>query len=648
MHPGKYIFALISLPAIFCISMMIPVCGFTQGITAVDDLGKKESKWFQEAKASQRRGKNDKALELYNKIIEKYPGAIEAILGKSGIFYNQKDYDASAELLLEALALDSEYNKEIYFSLGLIYAELNQYNKAKNYIREYLNRTKPSENKYSRATDLLTSYTFIAECMSNPVPFDPIALPETINTSEPEYTPGISADGSQFFFVRRIKGQEDIMVSAIVDSSFSEPVPVEEILTMDNEGVFALSPDGQTIIFTACNRREGMGSCDLFYTYKDKYGKWSRPSNMGKKVNSVAWDSQPSLSADGKTLFFSSRRFGSIGHSDIWTTTWSPGDGWSPPSNLGGMINSTGSDETPFIHPDGKTLYFRSNGRVGMGDFDMYVSRYDEELGEWGEPMNLGYPINTAGSEGGLIVSLDGTKAYYSSDTGGDDVNIYEFELYPEARPSPATYVKIQVKDAITGEPLEANLTIDNQVKKTTEILATDINGSRLVALPTGSNYGCSIEKEGYLFYSEYFNLDSVSTIIDPYILKVSLIPIEEENLIEDKPIVLNNIFFKFGSAELESTSIPEINRLVRLLQVEEHFNIIIIGHTDNIGKKEDNLKLSSDRARSVQQALIDGGISSDRITYIGKGEHEPIASNDTSEGRRKNRRTEFILSRKS
>lgn len=312
------------------------------------------------------------------------------------------------------------------------------------------------------------------------------------------------------------------------------------------------------------------------------------------------------------------------------------------------MINTTGSDETPFIHPDGKTLYFRSNGRIGMGGFDMYVSRYDEELGEWGEPMNLGYPINTTGSEGGLIVSLDGTKAYYSSDSGSDNVNIYEFELYPEARPLPVTYVKIQVIDAITGNPLEVDVTIDNQAKKTSETIVTGIDGMRLVALPTRAKYGCSIEKEGYLFFSEHFDLDSISTAIDPFRLEVALIPIEEETLVEEKPIVLNNIFFKFGSAELEPTSYPEINRLMKLLNTQGQFNITIIGHTDNIGNEEDNLKLSSDRAQSVQQALIDGGISPDRITYVGKGEHDPIAINETPEGRRKNRRTEFILSRKS
>ena len=636
----------------FLIIIIIMSCGVTSMsqesvVISFSDLPKKEKKWMEEAIQHQRKGNNKKAMDLYNMILEKEPNAIDAILRQSGILYGMDDFQGSKAKLLRALELDPDYDKEIYYSLALISEKLHHYSDATKYIKAYVDRSDNDDRKYDKAIDLSFRYAFMAEATENPVPFDPTPLPSIINSPLPEYTPGLSADGSELYFVRRISNQEDILVATIIDSSYTNPLPVEEILTMDNEGVFTISPDGRTIIFTACNRRNGFGSCDLFFSKKDKYGNWKPAINMGKKVNSVGWDSHPSLSGDGRTLFFSSRRHGSIGASDIWQSTWSRDDGWSMPENLGGMINTPGSDETPFIHPDGKTLYFRSDGRIGMGGFDIFVSRYDEELKQWGVPKNLGYPINTIGNEGGLIVSLDGNKAYYSSDNGTNNVDIFEFDLYDEVRPSPTTYVKLMVRDVSTNEPLEAEVIFQNLTDNVSRSEFTDINGNALLTLPLGKEYSLTIEKQGFVFFSENFDLDSLFSAIEPFVLDISLIPLEKEELIVDKPIILKNIFFRFGSAELEEKSFTEINRLIDLLKKDNRFNITIIGHTDNIGLEEDNLELSSSRAKAVFDALVRGGIANDRITYVGKGETEPVASNDTEEGRKQNRRTEFILTKR-
>lgn len=635
------------LALLFIYSCATPQSSVAQTFTSISDLDKKYSKKFSEARTLQRQGKNDKAIDKYNEVLKKYPNTIDAILAKSGIYFRIKEFNQAESMLLSSIELDADYNEEVYYSLALVKEQQGEFSEAAKYMVRYLSMIDQNAKKHDRAVELKKHYEFVAKALKNPVPFDPVPLPEQINTEASEYTPGISADGKEFYFVRRIRGQEDILVSYRDSNSYGEPFMVEEILSMDNEGVFALSADGRTLIFTGCNRRDGFGSCDLYYSRKNKYGGWSSPSNMGPVINSPAWESQPSLSADGSTLFFASRRLGSIGNSDIWKSEWTRKDGWSVPENIGGMINTTGSDETPFIHPDGRTLYFRSDGRVGMGKFDLYISRYDEELSAWDIPVNLGYPINTKDNEGGLTVSLDGTTAYYSSDQGKDNVDIYQFELYPEIRPFPATYAQFHVTDSLTGNPLEVKVVIDNHNRKSSSETFTDVEGKVLVSLVIGNNYGLTIEKEGYLFYSQNFRLDTSASAIDPIMIEASLLPLKKEKLEIEKPIVLNNIFFESGSAILQDISMPEIKRLTALLRNYPQFNVTIIGHTDNVGSDKDNLKLSSERAKAVYLKLIEGGINQDRVIYVGKGENEPIATNDTPQGRQTNRRTEFLLTRR-
>ena len=627
-------FVLLSFTTIGCIA---------QKAIENSQLDKKSEKWYKEATKKNRMGDSEEALKLYDKVIEKNPKYVDAYLMKGGIYFKKKNWKLSKEMWHKSITIDPEHNKEVYYSLALVAEREEEYKNAVGYMEEYTKRTTPEEKKYEKALALSEKWNFMISSIANPYPFDPKPLPIPINSETSEYTPGFSAEGDQIYFVRRINGQEDIMVANINGENYNEPQLLDEIVSLSNEGVFTISADGSVLIFTGCDRRDGMGSCDLYISRKENNGKWSYPINMGKRVNSVGWDSQPSLSADGKTLYFSSKRYGSIGSADIWVTTFT--DKWSIPENIGGMINTLGHDETPYIHHDNKTLYFRSNGRVGMGNFDLYISRYDDELGVWGEPVNLGYPINTKDNEGGIVVSHDGNTAYFSSDAGKDNVDIYEFELYDAIKPNPVTFVKINVKDAKTGLPLSASISIDNHTNKISNRISTDNKGYLLYTLPTKSNNGFAVEKKGYLFYSSHFALDTISTALEPYILDISLMPIEEESPIKmETAIILENIFFEFGSSELKASSNKEIQRLFNLLNFHKELKIKIIGHTDNIGEDFDNLELSKERAKAVSDAIVAAGISQTRIQHEGKGETLPVATNETEEGREKNRRTEFIL----
>ncbi|MDX1666759.1 MAG: OmpA family protein, partial [Saprospiraceae bacterium] len=309
-------------------------------------------------------------------------------------------------------------------------------------------------------------------------------------------------------------------------------------------------------------------------------------------------------------------------------------------------------------HPDGQTLYFMSKGWPGMGGFDLYYARKDS-TGAWTRPKNLGYPINTGANEGALVVSLDGTTAYFATDKGsgeqdsafpgrrGRTTDIYAFELYDEARPQPVTYVKARVTDARDGQALQAHASIVDLTDEAVHAESvTDSQGEFLICLPMGSEYALNVSKEGYLFHSENFALTAAATRQNPFLLEIELTPVpkglESDPEIKLEPVVLRNVFFETGSAELKPKSRGELNRLVDLLRKNPDLQIRINGHTDEVGTEEDNQKLSEARAKAVFSYLIAEGISEQRLSYQGFGESMPIASNETEEGRRKNRRTEF------
>ena len=342
-------------------------------------------------------------------------------------------------------------------------------------------------------------------------------------------------------------------------------------------------------------------------------------------------------------MYFASDRFGGYGELDIWKTTLDTSGKWTKPVNLGKVINSSASEMSPFIHPDNTSLYFASDGWIGMGGLDLFMSRCDEK-DEWTEPKNLGYPINTHGEETSLIVNALGNKAYFSSrrdDTFGG-MDLYEFELYEEVRPIPVTYVKGKVFDAATKNSLEAKFELVDI--ETAEIIieatSNSGNGEFLVSIPVNRNYALSVSKKGYLFYSENFTLKDVKDASEPFKIDIPLSSIKV-----GQKIVLKNIFFETNSFVLKTESKVELNKLVAFMKENSSIKIEISGHTDNVGKKDLNIKLSEKRAKAVYDYLLQSNaISEFRLKFKGYADNQPIESNATPEGKAKNRRTEIKI----
>ena len=491
--------------------------------------------------------------------------------------------------------------------------------------------------------------------MKRPVPFNPVSIGSSINTTDDEYWPSITADGQTLMFTRQSRNnffnsfgggtsQEDFYLSYLEDTGWGTSVNAGEPLnTKQNEGAQTLSSSGNYMYFTACDRPGGLGSCDLYFSaFND--GRWSHPYNLGPPVNAPSWESTPSISADGNMLFFSSSRTGGFGGKDLWYSVMKDKGEWSSPVNLGDKINTDGDEMSPFIHFDGKSLYFASDGRPGMGGLDIYLTRMKEDS-TWTEPQNLGFPVNTSTDDMGLVIEAGGQKAFFSSkrdNANGKD--IFFFNLDESFRPNPVSYLKGKVSDRETGKLLKADYELINlTTNKVTIKSRTDERGNFLVCLPSGNNYGINVSKAGYLFYSENFMFEGVHTVMEPLIKRINLSPVKV-----GEKMLLANVFYEIDRWELKKESMSELDNLTDLLLYNKDFIVEIGGYTDSTGTDEHNLVLSEKRALSVVDYLISKGISAERLKYKGYGNNFPIGDNVTPEGRRMNRRTEVkIIDRK-
>ncbi len=362
---------------------------------------------------------------------------------------------------------------------------------------------------------------------------------------------------------------------------------------------------------------------------------------MGATINSPYWDSQPTLSPDGKIMYFSSRRPGGYGEEDIWVARADENFHWSNPENAGDLINTPGREVAPFIHPSMSTLYFSSDAHPGFGSFDLFVC-YRDSMSNWTVPKNLGYPINTFLEESSIFITADGKKAYFSAEAktqkNTEGYFLYEFDLPKEAAiQQKSTYAKGTIYDAFSHLPMDANIELINlKTGKIESILKSDkINGEYLVVLNENSSYALFVIKEGYLYKSHTFDFETEKTF-DPVTLDVHLEPIKKGAL-----ITLNNIFFETGKYKLEKKSFSELDRLINFLNQNQSLIVEISGHTDNVGQKQSNLLLSTKRAESVFDYLIENGITAERIKYKGYGDVQPIAPNDDELNRKLNRRIE-------
>ena len=615
---------------------------------------KKAVSYFEKAKTYFRKKKIDKAEKYFKKAIKREPAFLEPYLYLATIDFEKKDYQGAKRYYSEILKRDSAYNNNVYYSLAAVNEKSGDLEEALKYYRLFLTKDGTNAVYRKRALKAIPLLSFRIEAYRHPVKFTPVNLGDSINTLEDEFPPVLTGDNSLMIFTRRVypvggAAQEDFYMSENKGGIWSKAVPVRELNTPWNEGAQTISPDGKTMIFTVCGRGRTYGSCDLVVTYK-KNGRWTRPKNMGRLINTPYWESQPSLSADGNILYFSSNRPGGAGGDDIWYTVKDTAGRWRKPVCLDTTVNTAFDENTPFIHPDTKTLYFTSNGLPGMGGKDIFMTK--KENGQWTKPVNLGYPVNTPDEEAGLFVSFDGEKAYFSTDklTKGKTKNldIYYFILPKNLRPQKITYIKGIVVDAQSRIPLPAEINIyDNNTGK----LLRRIKSSRdsfFVTLPAGVDYNLTVTKKGYAFYSERFAIDTAKvSALRPYRLTIPLIKLEDSLRADSAsaPVVLRNIFFEFNSAKLDTLkSAVELQNLYNLLKQNPEVKILITGHTDNIGSEEYNRQLSLDRAKAIYDYLVRHGIDESRLQYQGLGASHPVDTNATAEGRSRNRRVEFVI----
>ncbi|MBE2287314.1 MAG: PD40 domain-containing protein [Prosthecobacter sp.] len=612
---------------------------------------KKAIRAFEEGYDLAMKRQDDKAIPKLEDAIRIDPKFGEPFALLAEIYFDQKKYEL-AENYYSLLIQISERKYAIYYSnLADVLMKLQRFADAALAIRNFLDKGEPRQALADKYRALLRKCDVAAFLMAHPVPFLPENLGPDINSPYSEYHPSMPADGSFLIFTVREKATsqscrsqdgtfEDFYISYYQNGQWTPRKNLGEPVNSDcNEGAANVSPDGSRMFFAANNRLPRDESMDLFVTHRQG-NNWGIPINLGPPVNTSAFESQPSFSSDGKTLYFVSNRPGGMGGNDIWITSLMHNDTWSEPINAGPTINTSANEISPFIHPDGQTLYFASDGHEGMGGYDFFVARLDLNSLKFSSPMNLGYPINTVADERSLIITADGGTGYYASthQDGLGGYDLYRFRIHEAARPQPVSFLKGKVLDKKTRLPLQALFElIDVETGETVVSSVSDIiTGSFLVSLPPNRRYALNVSKEGYLFFSESFDL-SQSDSLKPQSIDIPLQPIEVGG-----SVVLRNVYFDTDKFDLLPDSKAELNKLVALLSANPSMKIEIGGHTDNVGSKVHNQKLSENRAKAVYDYLLSKGIVAARLTYKGYGDNTPIADNATEAGRAQNRRTEF------
>ncbi len=627
--------------------MLFSMTFYAQNVNTLPDS--KTQKKYDKAYKCLKEKDETKYLDKIKEIMDLYPDYIDGHKDLAMYYLSKGQKDDAYPHIMVLANQDDKLSARVGGELMDIYAERKEFDKAIATAQKIMADNRLREDSKARLNRRIKEFEFRKNAYANPVPFSPEKLDSTINTLDSEYLPAFNADGSVMIYTtRNTEGnniQEDLYISQLKeDGQYSQGRLIEELATEENEGAHTFSKDGTILIFTACDRRDSKGGCDLYISFLKANG-WSEPRNLGPTINSRYWDSQPCLSSDNKTLYFTSKRPKGYGDNDIWMSQLKDIGGWGEPVNLGPTINTKGNEQSPYFHPDNTTLYFESDGHIGMGGGDLYMSRIQDNT--WSEPVNLGYPINNEFHQGALFVDINGNNAYYANeDTSAtiEHLDIYKFELPEDVKPLASSYFKINVIDAISKKPIIALVELRNLDNGSLSVQRTNSDGSSMSTVTPG-NFAVTINKDGYVFHSENINISEGNDNLDPQTFDIELYPIKEEvTTVSSEPIILENIFFESGSATLLETSNYEIEKLYQLLASNEGMKIKIIGHTDNVGSDSDNMRLSDARARSVYDVLIEKGIDPSRVSYTGMGETQPIADNEAPEGQRANRRTEFII----
>ena len=569
-------------------------------------------------------------------LIQRYPTWLEPRASLARTQYELGRKDAAIQTIEASLAIDTLSQLDLLYTLGRIYQETSEWDKAGACYAAVARKGVHVPGLAGKAAASLKELESKRALTAGDHDLELIPMPAAINTAAHEALGRWTLDARQFIFTRRDGAQEDIYLATL--DSMGEPVKVDAWTwnTAMNEGAHAISPDGAFLIFTACNMPDGRGSCDLYMAVR-RGEHWAQPRNMGAPMNGPSWEGQPCFGLDGQTLFFSSSKPGGYGGRDIWYTTQRAPGKWNVPVNAGPSINTADDEESPFVHFDGRTLYFMRNTKDGLGGYDLYIARMGVD-GKWMKAENMGAPINSGADEGALSLHPNGELAVITRLTEENKNDLFTFTLPMTWRAAPAQALHVALSDARTGQPVQGRVELFEIIEYDTARLSqpADEHGQLTLALTRDSEYGLIAMADGY--YPRSISLPASDAAERK--LAINLEPFANESTI----LVFENILFETASSTLMPAAGPEVAQLSRWLMEHPEYHAEIRGHTDNVGDAADNQALSEARAGAVRDALVRQGIDASRMTAVGFGESQPVADNTTAEGRRRNRRTEVRL----
>ncbi|MBI5914186.1 MAG: PD40 domain-containing protein [Bacteroidetes bacterium] len=588
------------------------------------------------------------ALSLFKKVLRKFPDFSPALRSSGACYELMGDLEEASKYYVKALETSPHFSRALYFECGKIYYQCGKYKQALRYFEQFDSlkavdshlfayngqEEQQVESKYYGQLEANIRACYTAVDSASFWNIGKVAnLGRAINSGADEYFPFLTNDGTTIFYTSR-KNQaadENLFVSTAPRGDWRSGEQVEDFNTAENEGMVTMVRDGRRVFFTACQREEVKGPCDIWEANTDGF-HLENPSPLPGNANSDAWESQASISCDGSSLYFASNREGGLGGTDLWVCK-RQGDGrWGEPQNLGPNVNTTGDEEAPFITNDGKVLYFSSTGHLGLGEQDIFMSRLEVE-GAWGFAVNLGTPVNSSARELGFFLTADGKTGYFASNRSGGfgGMDIYKFDL-PERLSSDAiTYVEGFLKDSITHLSVQSTVYLKNRPP-----VQTDSDGRFFLCVKAGDTLSVEVRADDYHVYKNQFAIPhwgnrsfyNLNLLLDP----LFKLPAYTGELTEkggaalpvnrlDKE-VFHEILFDFDKAELRADDIDNLEAFFQnTLSGKQIQSVEVIGFADEVGSNAYNLRLSEKRAKAVGVLLKNKGIRVDKIYIEGKGE---------------------------
>lgn len=626
-----------------------------------DPPSRKAQKEYQKALEAYRMRSPNLAITHLNAAIQRSEGFAEALFLKAQIF-QEMAHPKQEEALVEALRADATMFPHGWVTLAQIQWELGKYEEGLQSLDRLdgLNSGNLSDEVQTRRNWVEAGLQFASDARNNPeLVHEAKPTPGMLNTEALEYYGALDLTGTYMVLTRSglpdderrltpgVAGGEDFFESfQSDDGTWSAPVPLPGVNTPMNEGAPTLSGDGKTMVFTACTTprdgygpRRGKGSCDLFESTWDETTKqWSLGVNLGAP-NSAGWESQPALSADGNTLIFAKSPKAQKTPSNLVVCHRLGDGGWSSPRALPGLVNTPYTEESPFLHPDGKTLYFSSDGHPGFGQLDVFMSKLQED-GTWGAPVNLGSGVNSFGKDNSLMVLPRGGVAMFATTQGSGNLDFWQVELPEEVKPIEVATLRGVVRDAKVGMALNAEVVlVDLATGQTVSRTFSEGETGFVIPLPGLGSYSFEASAEGHLFGMTTYEQDGGTDLNRSPFVQIELMPIEV-----GQSFTLEAIQFESGLSKFSANYQAGCERLAKWMTENPEVRIRVVGHTDNVGSLPFNMALSEDRALAVRGFLTSKGIAEARINVFGEGPTKPIADNSTEEGRALNRRVEVLI----